>query len=126
MTLPLTTRLGRQASSSRHFNRDRALPRVFDDDRNPFSMDRLGSIPRAESISIAQSFFVDRPNNFHGWAVVTVQDIRDLGCAAKLTPQTNNTEHCDVEIPIDVWIDDDRLKNLRVALADVAVVERVA
>ena len=66
------------------------------------SVDRLSCAPEAEAIANARRVGKERdpPRNFYGWAVVSVEKVREVGCdATEFPPVPNNPYHADILLP---------------------------
>ena len=81
------------------------------------SVDRLGVVTPGRSLDIAEAAHRNRENNFYGWAVLTVGQVRSQDCEAKHVPiddrgEDNNEEHCDIVIPDNIQNNHDALQAL--------------
>ena len=72
-------------------------------DAESLSVDRLDVAPDTDMAAIADENIDARGRVFYGWAVVTVQQARDMSRTVESTPQLNNPYHADIflDLPDD-------------------------
>lgn len=73
---------------------------------NKISVDRLGVTSDAEIAEIAIKAFASvggdsRRGRFLGWYVLTVRDVKKVGCRVECSPLEDNPFHADVVFPED-------------------------
>lgn len=83
------------------------------------SVDRLSRAPTQVAIASGERIAAERqpPRSFYGWAVVTVEAVRSVGCEAIDSPLPDNPYHADILLPESVEEDRDAQGQYAAALA---------
>lgn len=72
-------------------------------------------------MSIAETRAADRGKDFHGWAVITVENAATSGRRVEATPQLDNPYHADIILPDAVIEDREEQKRHAQELADASI-----
>lgn len=107
----LSDRLGRRAKHRSHTRKPRFYE--FNPPRgcNKISVDQLDVSSDAEIAEIAIKAFT-RPDTgsmdirFWGWHVLTVKDVRQVGCCVESDPDPENPYHAHIVFPKDKAVED--------------------
>ena len=111
MVLLLSDRLGHRAKHRSHTRKPRFSEFNPPRGRNKISVDRLGASSDAEIAEIAVKAFT-RPDlgatdiRLRGWHVLTVKDIRQVGCCVECDPEPENPYHAHIVFPKDKAVQD--------------------
>ena len=111
MQFVLSDELGRRERHRSYTRRPRFSEFNPPRGRNKISVDRLGVSSDAEVAEIAIKTFT-RPDSsstdtrFLGWHVLTVRDIRHVGCCVEGDPEPENPYHAHIVFPEDRAVQD--------------------
>lgn len=111
MQFVLSDELGRREKHRSHTRRPRFSEFNPPRGRNKISVDRLGVSSDAEVAEIAIKTFI-RPDSsstdirFLGLHVLTVRDIRQIGCCVEGDPEPENPYHAHIVFPEDRAVQD--------------------
>lgn len=110
MPFVLDDKLGRRAKHRSHIQKPRFYEFNPPKGCNKISVDRLGVARDAEIAEIAIKAFSrpdedskrdgdSKPGRFLGWYVLTVKDVKQVGCRVECSPIPENPYHADIVFP---------------------------
>ena len=131
ITINAEDRLGREersASGAKHALRNQKKkrhggPRVYKflppKKSNEISVNRLGLASDSKMAEIGIRNAIALEKTFWGWYVLSVNDVHEVGCSVKLSPNRDNPYHADLIVPVALDADD-RQNELREIAIDLA------
>lgn len=111
MPFVLDDKLGRRAKHRSHIQKPRFYEFNPPGGSNKISVDRLGVTSDAEIAEIAIEAFASsdggsKRGRFLGWYVLTVKDVKQVGCRVEYSPIPENPYHADIVFPQDEAVQD--------------------